>query len=69
MVTISWIQAQKKEFKFFVENRVQEIRKNSRPIKIGTIVNLLTTRRIYLHAREQLKILKRTFCGGRGQIF
>ena len=31
MVTISWIKTYKKEFKIFVENRVQEIRKNSNP--------------------------------------
>ena len=31
MVTISWIKVYKKEFKVFVENRVQEMRKNSNP--------------------------------------
>ena len=31
MVTISWIKAYKKESKVFVENRAQEIRKNSNP--------------------------------------
>ena len=31
MVTISWIKTYKKEFKIFVENQVQEIRKNSNP--------------------------------------
>ena len=31
MVTISWIKAYKKEFKVFVGNRVQEMRKNYNP--------------------------------------
>ena len=31
MVSISWIKAHKGEFKVFIKNRVQEIRKNSNP--------------------------------------
>ena len=40
MITISWIKSYKKEFKVFVENRLQEIRKTL-TLKIGTTVNLL----------------------------
>ena len=44
-IVLAWIESTNKEFKAFIENRVTEIRKNSK-LKIGITVKLWKTPRI-----------------------
>ena len=44
-IALAWIKSTNKEFKAFIENRVTEIRKNSK-LKIGITVKLWKTPRI-----------------------